>query len=197
MVVNLKLKGMKNLFYSLVFFLLGGISIISCSNDFDEVQVDNSSMQTRSVDERFVNDNLDSKQATALLTKFLDRTNFFYFEDVIGFDPTVYVQYGNITVNYSGTSIKFRGISVGVSGKNGKYGVYASSPVTSSDIYSLNKEYPNLHGEVVYEINKETGMRAPVGVRYSYHTNASNGNNDCWIMVEWESVSDFERIIGY
>ena len=197
MVVNLKLKGMKNLFYSLVFFLLGGISIISCSNDFDEVQVDNSSMQTRSVDERFVNDNLDSKQATALLTKFLDRTNFFYFEDVIGFDPTVYVQYGNITVNYNGTSIKFRGISVGVSGKNGKYGVYASSPVTSSDIYSLNKEYPNLHGEVVYEINKETGMRASVGVRYSYHTNASNGNNDCWIMVEWESVSDFERVIGY
>lgn len=39
-------------------------------------------------------------------------------------------------------------------------------------------------------------MRAPVGVRYSYNTNVSNGNNDCWIMVEWESVSDFERIIG-
>lgn len=188
---------MKNLFYSLAFLLVSGISFVSCSNDVDEIQVNNSLMQTRSGDERFVDDNLNSSQATALFTKFLDRTDFFYFEDVIGFDPTVYVQYGKITVNYSGTSIKFRGISVGVSGKNGKYGVYASSPVTSSDIYSLNKEYPNLHGEIIYGINEETGMRAPVGVRYSYHTNASNGNNDCWIMVEWESVSDFERIIGY
>ena len=197
MAVNLKLKIMKILFCSLVILLVSGISFISCSNEIDEVQSNDLLLQTRSGDRRFVDDNLNSSQATTLLTKFLDRTDFFYFEDVVGFDPTAYIQYGEITVNYKGTSIKFRGISVGVSGKKGKYGVYASSPATSADIYSLNKEYPDLHGEVIYETNEETGMRAPVGVRYSYNTNASNGNNDCWIMVEWGSVSDFERIIGY
>ena len=87
---------MKNLFCSLVILLVSGISFISCSNEIDEVQSNDLSLQTRSGDRRFVNDNLNSSQATALLTKFLDRTDFFYFEDVVGFDPTTYIQYGNI-----------------------------------------------------------------------------------------------------
>ena len=108
---------MKNLFCSLVILLVSGISFISCSNEIDEVQSNDLLLQTRSGDRRFVDDNLNSSQATTLLTKFLDRTDFFYFEDVVGFDPTAYIQYGKITVNYRGTSIKFGGISVGVSGK--------------------------------------------------------------------------------
>ncbi len=169
----------------------------SCSNSLDEIQTDSERQSvTRSIDPRFTEPNITANQAADLISKFLNRTSFFYFEDVIGWDPNTYVYYGPLTVRYGSYTLKFRAIDCGISGKNGKYGVYADRPVTSVDVYSVNKEYPNIHGEIVYEIN-EAGLRAPVGVRYMYHTNCSDGNNNCWIVVEWESVSDFESIIGY
>lgn len=169
----------------------------SCSNELDEIQ-SNSELQntTRSIEPRFTSPNISAEQAAGLITKFLNRSSFFYFEDVIGWDPSSYVYYGNLTVTYGSYTLKFRAIDCGITGKNGKYGVYADSPVTSVDVYSINKEYPNIHGDIIYEVDA-TGVKAPVGVRYMYHTNCSDGNNNCWVVVEWESVADFESIIGY
>ena len=54
------------------------------------------------------------------------------------------------------------------------------------------REKPEI-GEVVYE--ERDGRKVPVGKRYQYDTNSEGSN--CWILVQWESVRDFETCIGY
>lgn len=186
---------MKKSLYLMAAIMTAGVSLSSCSSEIEEIQTP-SALNAPSGDERFVSDNITASQAAALLTQFLNRTNFFYFEDVIGIDPNDYLLHGAITVNYQGTLLKFRSIHVSASGKNGKYGVYASSSTELRDVYSLNNENTDPYGEVIYENNEETGMSMPVAVRYSYSTNATDYNSNCWIVVEWESNSDFRRIIG-
>lgn len=179
----------------LLFVLLSTLFVASCSNDFDEVQQANRSNQLQSqVEPRFVTENISSQDATNLITKFLNKTSFFYFQDVLGWDPGTYVYKGAFSVTYKGVKLNFRAIDCGITGKNGKYGVYADAPVTAVQFYNL--EYPDIHGEIIYEENSKS-VKAPVGVRYYYHTNCSDGNNNCWIVLEWDSAAAYENIIGY
>ena len=89
---------MKKMRFLLV--LLVGISIVSCTNDLDEM-LGTQNLQTRSVEPRFTG-NISESQAIALMNKFLDAPSFFYFEDVIGFDPTTSISTGSFTVNRNG-----------------------------------------------------------------------------------------------
>ena len=145
--LNLNYVKMKKMRFLLV--LLVGISIVSCTNDLDEM-LGTQNLQTRSVEPRFTG-NISESQAIALMNKFLDAPSFFYFEDVIGFDPTTSISTGSFTVNRNGKTIHVRSIQVGVIGKNGKYGVYGT-PVTSKEFYSLRNGMV-LHGEPIYEEN--------------------------------------------
>ena len=72
-----------------------------------------------------------------------------------------------------------------------KFGIYAGQVVRDVQIYSAG-EKPEI-GEVVYE--ERDGRKVPVGKRYQYDTNSEGSN--CWILVQWESVRDFETCIGY
>lgn len=130
----------------------------------------------------------------ALMNKFLDAPSFFYFEDVIGFDPTTSISTGSFTVNRNGKTIHVRSIQVGVIGKNGKYGVYGT-PVTSKEFYSLRNGMV-LHGEPIYEEN-DVERANPVGMRYYYTTNDVNHSQNCWIAINWADASTFESIIGW
>jgi len=78
--LNLNYVKMKKMRFLLV--LLVGISIVSCTNDLDEM-LGTQNLQTRSVEPRFTG-NISESQAIALMNKFLDAPSFFYFEDVIG-----------------------------------------------------------------------------------------------------------------
>lgn len=52
----------------------------------------------------------------------------FYFEDVIGFDPTTSISTGSFTVTRNGKTIHVRSIQVGVIGKERKiWGLWNSS----------------------------------------------------------------------
>ena len=169
--------------------------MVSCSSEMEEMQT-TPNATTRSVEPRFVSENITTAQAQSLATKFLNKTSFFYFDEVLGWDPSTYVYHGAFSVKYGNQTLYFRAIDCGITGKNGRYGVYASSPVTSVQFYNVeNSEYPDIHGEILYE-DKGVG-RAPVGVRYYYSTNCSDGNNNCWVVLEWASASAFESIIGY
>ena len=77
--LNLNYVKMKKMRFLLV--LLVGISIVSCTNDLDEM-LGTQNLQTRSVEPRFTG-NISESQAIALMNKFLDAPSFFYFEDVI------------------------------------------------------------------------------------------------------------------
>lgn len=167
---------MKKMRFLLV--LLVGISIVSCTNDLDEM-LGTQNLQTRSVEPRFTG-NISESQAIALMNKFLDAPSFFYFEDVIGFDPTTSISTGSFTVNRNGKTIHVRSIQVGVIGKNGKYGVYGT-PVTSKEFYSLRNGMV-LHGEPIYEEN-DVERANPVGMRYYYTTNDVNHSQNCWIAI--------------
>ena len=167
--LNLNYVKMKKMRFLLV--LLVGISIVSCTNDLDEM-LGTQNLQTRSVEPRFTG-NISESQAIALMNKFLDAPSFFYFEDVIGFDPTTSISTGSFTVNRNGKTIHVRSIQVGVIGKNGKYGVYGT-PVTN-DVERAN----------------------PVGMRYYYTTNDVNHSQNCWIAINWADASTFESIIGW
>ena len=72
-----------------------------------------------------------------------------------------------------------------------RFGIYAGQVVRDVQIYSAG-EKPEI-GEVVYE--ERDGRKVPVGKRYQYDTNSEGSN--CWILVQWESVRDFETCIGY
>lgn len=89
----------------------------------------------------------------------------------------------------------FCGIDVGIAGPvtadRVKFGIYAGQVVRDVQIYSAG-EKPEI-GEVVYE--ERDGRKVPVGKRYQYDTNSEGSN--CWILVQWESVRDFETCIGY
>lgn len=137
---------------------------------------------------------IPESQAIALMNKFLDAPSFFYFEDVIGFDPTTSISTGSFTVNRNGKTIHVRSIQVGVIGKNGKYGVYGT-PVTSKEFYSLRNGMV-LHGEPIYEEN-DVERANPVGMRYYYTTNDVNHSQNCWIAINWADASTFESIIGW
>lgn len=99
--LNLNYVKMKKMRFLLV--LLVGISIVSCTNDLDEM-LGTQNLQTRSVEPRFTG-NISESQAIALMNKFLDAPSFFYFEDVIGFDPTTSISTGSFTVNRNGKTI--------------------------------------------------------------------------------------------
>lgn len=58
--------------------LLVGISIVSCTNDLDEM-LGTQNLQTRSVEPRFTG-NISESQAIALMNKFLDAPSFFYLK---------------------------------------------------------------------------------------------------------------------
>ena len=175
--------------------LLFPIIAISCSNELNEMQRTNSAVQTHvTMEPRFVTANISTQQAKNLAGKFLNRTSFFHFEEAIGWDPTVYVYHGAFTVNHGSETIKFRAIDCGISAKDGKYGVYAESPVSRYQFSNI--EYPDIHGEILYEENTK-GLKTPIGVRYHYESNCKNGNTNCWIILEWESAGAYERIIGY
>lgn len=188
--LNLNYVKMKKMRFLLV--LLVGISIVSCTNDLDEM-LGTQNLQTRSVEPRFTG-NISESQAIALMNKFLDAPSFFYFEDVIGFEPTTSISTGSFTVNRNGKTIHVRSIQVGVIGKNGKYGVYGT-PVTSKEFYSLRNGMV-LHGEPIYEEN-DVERANPVGMRYYYTTNDVNHSQNCWIAINWADASTFESIIGW
>lgn len=190
LMLNLNYVKMKKMRFLLV--LLVGISIVSCTNDLDEM-LGTQNLQTRSVEPRFTG-NISESQAIALMNKFLDAPSFFYFEDVIGFDPTTSISTGSFTVNRNGETIHVRSIQVGVIGKNGKYGVYGT-PVTSKEFYSLRNGMV-LHGEPIYEEN-DVERANPVGMRYYYTTNDVNHSQNCWIAINWADASTFESIIGW
>lgn len=53
-----------------------GISIVSCTNDLDEM-LGTQNLQTRSVEPRFTG-NISESQAIALMNKFLDAPSFLF-----------------------------------------------------------------------------------------------------------------------
>lgn len=167
--------------------------VASCSNEMEEV-MQSQDLKTRSVEPRFVGDNLTESQAIALMNKFLDAPYFFYFEDVIGFDPVIAISGSNFSVTRNGSTIHVRSIQVGVTGKNGRYGVYGT-PTTSKDFYSLDKDTA-LHGEPIYEEN-DVERANPVGMRYYYTTNDINSSQNCWLAIDWADAPAFESIIGW
>ena len=139
---------------------------------------------------------MSESQAIEFATHFLKKTPFFYTWDVLHFLPRNYIQYNEpFEVWYSGFTIHFRGIDVGIAGPvtadRVKFGIYAGQVVRDVQIYSAG-EKPEI-GEVVYE--ERDGRKVPVGKRYQYDTNSEGSN--CWILVQWESVRDFETCIGY
>ena len=71
--LNLNYVKMKKMRFLLV--LLVGISIVSCTNDLDEM-LGTQNLQTRSVEPRFTG-NISESQAIALMNKFLDAPSFF------------------------------------------------------------------------------------------------------------------------
>lgn len=84
------------------------------------------------------------------------------------FLPRDYIQYNEpFEVWYSGFTIHFRGIDVGIAGpvtaNRVKFGIYAGQVVTDVQIYSAG-EKPEI-GEVVYE--ERDGRKVPVGKRYN------------------------------
>lgn len=170
-----------------------GMAIVSCTNEVEEV-MQSQDLQTRSIEPKFTSDNLTESQGMALMNKFLDAPYFFYFEDVIGFDPEVAISCSDFSVSRNGSTIHVRAIQVGVIGKNGKYGVYGT-PVTSTAFYSLS-DGTVLHGEPIYEEN-DTERINPVGMRYYYTTNDINNRQNCWIAIDWEDAPAFESIIGW
>lgn len=167
--------------------------VASCSNELEDI-TQNQVVQSRTVEPRFTGDNLTESQAIALVTKFLQVPNFFYFKDVIGFDPISTLSGSNFSVSYNGESIYVRAIQVGVIGKNGYYGVWGE-PVTNADILSLNDD-AILYGEPIYEDSDVTRSN-PVGRRYYYKTNGYDEGLNCWLAIAWEDCSTFERIIGW
>ena len=60
---------------SFLLALLVGISIVSCTNELDEM-VGKQNLQTRSIEPRFTG-NISENQAIALMNKFLDAPSFF------------------------------------------------------------------------------------------------------------------------
>ena len=66
--------------------LLSLFLFFSCNNDLNKI-VEEKEAVSRSVEPRFFGENLNETQAKALINKFLDAPDFFYFKDVIGFDP--------------------------------------------------------------------------------------------------------------
>lgn len=176
-------------------FSVVALLVASCSNGLEDVQTDVvPSSTTRSVEPRFTGENLTESQAKALMNKFLDAPYFFYFQDVIGFDPETAISGSYFSVTRDGSTIDVRSIQVGVIGKNGKYGVYGT-PTQSKEFYSLNSDVV-LHGEPIYE-ESDIERANPVGMRYYYTTNDKNSSQNCWIAIDWEDAPAFERIIGW
>lgn len=180
----------------LKFFLLVCVSVFaaSCSNELDELTTSNLDLQTRSIEPRFVGENITEYQAIALMNKFLDAPDFFYFEDVIGFDPEVAICASNFSVSRNGSTIHVRSIDVGVIGKQDRYGVYGK-PTTSKEFYTSDGSTV-LHGEPIYE-DTDVERANPVGMRYYYTTNDRNHSQNCWIAINWEDAPAFEKIIGW
>ncbi len=183
---------------SILLILIIGVVVTSCSNDkFDNfMPLEKQAIEKNSMAPRFTEDNLTNSTAIAFATEFLKRTTFFYVKSVIGFEPSFYIQYNNsFSVSFSGKNIQFRGISCSVMGNGAgqPFGIYSGGPTTDYQITSLGNQ--PIMAEVIYDKTLSNERSTPVGKRYCYDTNL-NGS-ECWIMVQWASVSDFEAIIGW
>lgn len=153
---------------------------------------------------RFSSNNLTEDQAIEFAKYFLYQERFFFVRYVIGFEPTYYILYtkpfdvkneSTIEPTLHNKIIHFRGIDVGVLGTpdegDERFGIHSLAPNWSEDIKSLGPK-PEI-GEVIYEM--QDSRLVPVGKRYIYATNRRG--SECWIMVQQESVEDFEALIGY
>ena len=182
---------------AIFFVIFAGSVFCSCSKaEITATPVSQTRAGDNEVSLLFTKDNLSESQAIEFATHFLKKTPFFYTWDVLHFLPRNYIQYNEpFEVWYSGFTIHFRGIDVGIAGPvtadRVKFGRYAGQVVRDVQIYSAG-EKPEI-GEVVYE--ERDGRKVPVGKRYQYDTNSEGSN--CWILVQWESVRDFETCIGY
>jgi hypothetical protein len=149
----------------------------SCSNNdapIEDPEEQINDMRTRS---EFTNVTLNRNQTEAIMKKLYNKTYFFSFYEILGYEPTTSVYSGSFDTYFNTFPISVRSIDCGISGTapyGQKYGIYASHPVKYEDIY---------------------GATDVVARRYYYHTNSSNGNNDFWIVITRETSDTFEEYV--
>ena len=148
---------------AIFFVIFAGSVFCSCSKaEITATSVSQTRAGDNEVSLLFTKDNLSESQAIEFATHFLKKTPFFYTWDVLHFLPRNYIQYNEpFEVWYSGFTIHFRGIDVGIAGPVTadlvRFGIYAGQVVRDVQIYSAG-EKPEI-GEVVYE--ERDGRKVP------------------------------------
>ena len=116
---------------AIFFVIFAGSVFCSCSRaEITATPVSQTRAGDNEVSLLFTKDNLSESQAIEFATHFLKKTPFFYTWDVLHFLPRDYIQYNEpFEVWYSGFTIHFRGIDVGIAGpvtaNRVKFGIYA------------------------------------------------------------------------
>ena len=127
---------------AIFFVIFAGSVFCSCSKaEITATPVSQTRAGDNEVSLLFTKDNLSESQAIEFATHFLKKTPFFYTWDVLHFLPRDYIQYNEpFEVWYSGFTIHFRGIDVGIAGPvtadRVKFGIYAGQVVTDVQIFS-------------------------------------------------------------
>lgn len=101
---------------AIFFVIFAGSVFCSCSKaEITATPVSQTRAGDNEVSLLFTKDNLSESQAIEFATHFLKKTPFFYTWDVLHFLPRDYIQYNEpFEVWYSGFTIHFRGIDVGI-----------------------------------------------------------------------------------
>lgn len=181
---------MKNLYSFLAISIC--FIIASCNNNMDEI-AEESDLKALSIEPKFTG-NIPHAKAVRLMNKFLDAPTFFYFDEVLGYNPNVAISTGRFSVGRNGRSISVRSIDIGVIGKKGRYGVYGK-PVTSKDVYSILPNGTKIHGTPIYDESNNHKYNPPIAVRYEYTTNGAYSRQNCWVVIAWDSYEYFEELV--
>ena len=126
---------------AIFFVIFAGSVFCSCSKaEITATPVSQTRAGDNEVSLLFTKDNLSESQAIEFATHFLKKTPFFYTWDVLHFLPRDYIQYNEpFEVWYSGFTIHFRGIDVGIAGpvtaNRVKFGIYGTSRDGCADLF--------------------------------------------------------------